>query len=126
MEFLQNILKILVFYNDDIDGFFGRITQQSVINFQTRFGLVSDGIVGRQTWNALRPYIDGGLGFIVPTNIRYSYSILQINLDTLKRLYPFLQIFSAGNSVLGNNIPVIKIGNGPKEVFYSASFHAKV
>ena len=65
-----------------------------------------------------------GCTFIIPTNISYSYEILEINLRTLKDLYPFLEISNAGKSVLGNNIPVIKIGNGQNEVFYSASFHA--
>ena len=49
---------------------------------------------------------------------------MQINLDSLKRLYPFLEIKSIGRSVLGSPLPVIKIGNGEKQVFYSASFHA--
>ena len=35
-----------------------------------------------------------------------------------------MQISSIGNSVLGNNIPVIKFGNGRREIFYSASWHA--
>ena len=124
VEFLQNILKILRFYNGKIDGIFGDGTKNAVIKFQRSFGLTADGIVGAKTWNALSPYIDGGLGFIVPTNISYSSSILEINLDSLKRLYPFIEITSAGRSVLGTNIPVVKIGNGTKEVFYSASFHA--
>ena len=124
VEFLQNILIYLGLYSGNIDGIFGQETLNAVIQFQTQNGLTPDGVVGRKTWIALSPYIDGGLGFIVPTNISYSSSILQINLGSLKRLYPFLSVVSAGTSVLGTNIPVVKIGNGPKKVFYSASFHA--
>lgn len=125
VEFLQNLLQKLGFYNGEIDGIFGSNTQSAVRNFQRSFGLIPvDGIVGQNTWRALQPYIDGALNFIVPTNISYSYSILQINLDTLKRLYPFLEIGIAGYSVLGNSIPYVRIGRGPKEVFYSASIHA--
>jgi len=124
VEFLQNILKILKLYAGKIDGIFGPNLKNAVIQFQTQNNLTTDGIVGTRTWLALRPYIDGGLVFIVPTNISYSSSILQMNLDSLKRLYPFIEIASVGRSVLGTNLPVIKIGNGSKEVFYSASFHA--
>ena len=124
VEFLQNILIYLGLYNGEIDGIYGQNTASAVKQFQTQNGLTSDGIVGLRTWRALRPYIDGGLGFIVPTNISYSSSILQINLDSLKRLYPFIEITSAGRSILGKNLPVVKIGNGQKEVFYSGAFHA--
>ena len=125
VEFLQNILKILGYYTGSIDGVFGINTRNSVIRFQQNFGLPQvDGIVGMQTWNALSPYINGGLGFIVPTNISYSSRILQININSLRQLYPFIEVGSIGRSILGRNIPYIKIGRGPKEVFYSASYHA--
>lgn len=124
VEFLQNLLQQLGFYFGNIDGIFGNNTRNSVIRFQRNFGLVPDGIVGASTWRALSPYINGALGFIVPTNISYSSSILNINLNSLKMLYPFITIGSIGKSVLQKDIPYIKLGNGPKEVFYSASFHA--
>ena len=124
VEFLQNILIYLSLYNGKIDGIFGPNLRNAVVQFQRQNGLNTDGVVGPRTWLALRPYIDGGLGFIIPTNIKYSSSILQINLYSLKRLYPFIEITSIGRSVLGKNLPVIKIGTGSKEVFYSASFHA--
>ena len=111
------------FYYGNIDGIFGNNTRNAVISFQRAFGLSSDGIVGKNTWNALMPYINGALGFIVPTNISYSSTILNINLNTLQNLYPFISVGSIGRSVLGNNIPFVKIGNGYKEVFYSASYH---
>lgn len=95
VEFLQNILIYLGLYTGKIDGVFGPDLKNAVIQFQRQNGLIADGIVGPRTWLALRPYIDGGLGFIVPTNIRYSSSILQINLESLKRLYPFIEITSA-------------------------------
>ena len=61
---------------------------------------------------------------IVPTNVNYSSEILNNNINELKNTYPYLGIGSIGTSVLGETIHYIKIGNGPKEVFYNASFHA--
>ena len=63
-------------------------------------------------------------GTIIPTDISYSYPILQININSLITAFPFIKTGSIGNSVLGNSISYIRIGNGPKEIFYNASFHA--
>lgn len=54
----------------------------------------------------------------------FSSDVVYENLSTLKATYPFLQTGSAGKSVLGKNIPYVRIGRGQKEVFYSASIHA--
>lgn len=39
--------------NITVDGNFGSGTQSAVRAFQTQFGLSADGVVGRETWNAL-------------------------------------------------------------------------
>ena len=40
-------------YNISVDGKFGVKTQNAVVDFQRNNGLTVDGIVGRNTWNAL-------------------------------------------------------------------------
>lgn len=54
----------------------------------------------------------------------YTYKKLQNDIQTLKSTYPFLETGTIGYSVLGKQIPYIRIGTGQKEVFYNASFHA--
>ena len=61
---------------------------------------------------------------IVQTNINYTYENMISDIYKLNTTYPFLQIENIGYSVLGKSIPVIRLGHGPKQVFYSASYHA--
>jgi len=124
VELLQSTLKKLGFYFGAVDGIFGKQTRDSVYWFQSEYGLVSDGVVGNRTWEKLTPYINGTVGSIVPTDMRYPYRILMMNLEALQNKYPFLEVFYNGESVLGKRIPYVRLGRGTKTVFYSASIHA--
>ena len=61
---------------------------------------------------------------IVQTNNNYTYEIMKSDIYKLNITYPFLQVQNVGFSVLGKQLPIIRLGRGEKEVFYSASFHA--
>ena len=60
---------------------------------------------------------------IVPTNVNYTYSLFRKNLIELNLTFPFINVQVIGNSTLGKNIYAIKLGKGPKKVFYSGSYH---
>jgi len=57
-------------------------------------------------------------------NVIYNFDTLRTDLDLLVSSYPFLQVFSIGKSVLGNDLYCIRLGKGNKQVFYSGSYHA--
>lgn len=61
---------------------------------------------------------------IVSTNVSYNSNVFRQNLSSLLRAYPFLNVQTVGNSVLGKPIYVIKLGHGSRKVFYSGSIHA--
>ena len=124
VELLQSTLKKLGFYTGQVDGIFGTQTRDAVYRFQTEFGLNTDGIVGRLTWNKLMPYINGTVGTIVPTDMSYPYWLLTMNIEALKNKYPFIQVGSFGQSVLGKSLLYIRLGRGSNNVFYHASMHA--
>lgn len=58
VEDIQEDLAILSLYTSAIDGYFGRKTQQAVINFQKSEQIIPDGIVGPATYNALQKSCD--------------------------------------------------------------------
>lgn len=64
-------------------------------------------------------------GSVVPTNISYTSQILDLNINALKTIYPFLEVSTIGTSVLGKGIRAIKFGTGSKEVLYCSSTHRK-
>lgn len=51
--FLQRLLLSYLYPITNLDGDFGPETERAVRNFQSENGLTSDGIVGRNTWQAL-------------------------------------------------------------------------
>lgn len=124
VEWLQSTLKKLGYYIGNVDGVFGVKTLEAVKSFQKVFGITEDGIVATVTWNALMPYLNGKIFDIVPEDIIYPYSIMMRNINALVTKYSFLEYSYYGKSVMGKNLPVVKIGKGKKEVFYSASIHA--
>ncbi|MDZ7969229.1 MAG: peptidoglycan-binding protein [Nostoc sp. DedSLP03] len=50
---LQQRLRQLGYFNTNPTGNFGRITKDAVIAFQRNYRITANGIVNRQTWNAL-------------------------------------------------------------------------
>lgn len=63
-------------------------------------------------------------GDIVRTNVSYYFELLQMNINSLKTVYPFLEVGSIGRSVMGKDLTYIRLGRGEKEVFYSAAIHS--
>ena len=61
---------------------------------------------------------------IVNGKQNYDYDTMMKDIRQLQTVYPFLQVSSIGDSVLGREIPEILIGNGDKRVHYNGSFHA--
>ncbi len=56
VEILQNALNAAGI-TCTVDGKFGADTESAVKTFQTMVGLTSDGICGKKTWEALKPYV---------------------------------------------------------------------
>jgi len=61
---------------------------------------------------------------IVNGKRNYDYNTMMNEIRQLQMVYPFLQVSSIGNTVLGREIPEILIGNGDKRVHFNGSFHA--
>ncbi|WP_066497700.1 M14 family metallopeptidase [Abyssisolibacter fermentans] len=61
---------------------------------------------------------------VVDTNISYTYEIMERDIQGLKTRYPFIEVGSAGKSVLGRDLYYIKLGKGDNKVFYNAAHHS--
>ncbi len=61
---------------------------------------------------------------VVPTDIPFTYEVLQLCLEGLGARYPFLTINAIGQTDFGRKLPQIAVGLGPRRVLYNASHHA--
>ncbi|GMQ56133.1 M14 family metallopeptidase [Vallitalea sediminicola] len=61
---------------------------------------------------------------IVPTNVPYTYDVMENNIMGLSKRYPFLKFDSIGNSVDGRKLYRIRIGKGNNHVIYNGAHHA--
>ncbi len=60
----------------------------------------------------------------VPDNVNYSYELVTLIMEGLKARYPFIELSTAGASVMDKELWYFKIGSGEKKVFFNASHHA--
>ena len=65
VELLQTALRRAQVFQGAADGVFGAATERAVMEFQSRHGLVTDGIAGAATWNALQSYLTGYVRHII-------------------------------------------------------------
>lgn len=61
---------------------------------------------------------------LVPTNVHYSSLLMDLLAEGFKARYPFIEINSIGNSVMGRPIYLFIIGNGENELSFNATHHA--
>lgn len=66
---LQNLLKILGYYQEEVTSNFDIITEHAVKSFQADWKLRIDGVVGLETWAALDKAVIGEL----PPNNRVGF-----------------------------------------------------
>jgi N-acetylmuramoyl-L-alanine amidase len=66
---LQAALKLLGFYDDNVDGVFSQSTAVAVSKFQETVGVTPDGVVGQDTWNRLFPVASGAMESAIDSNI---------------------------------------------------------
>lgn len=61
---------------------------------------------------------------LVTSKVPYSSQMVEWIVEGLQARYPYLETGRIGQSVMGSPLWYLKLGNGPTEVAYNASFHA--
>lgn len=121
---LQYYLAFLGFFNPNlpvinVDGKFGQETYDAVLTFQNLYGLPVDGIVGRNTWNALQNAYEGIIDTLPPEYKSYSNLIYPGYFITtgatgnvVRQLQTFLRVIAQNN----NSVPLVTVDGdyGPR------------
>ena len=70
-------------------------------------------------------YLNIPFGFpVVPTDEPFTSELLSVCIQGLLVRYPFLSKRSLGTTAYGREIPLLKMGEGPRSVLYNGSHHA--
>ena len=116
---LQSTLKKLGFFTSDVDGKFGPLTQTAVINFQKSNFLEPDGVVGINTWNALRPYLFGYRFYKVQSGDSV-YSIANKFNTSVNAILTANPNINTSNLLIGSTI-IIPLGSiVPTDISYTS------
>ena len=85
----------------DIDGIFGESTRNAVLAVQETFGLTQDGVIGRQTWNAIANAYNGiirriPVAFVEGNVVPYQGVVLRqgAESETVRILQEYLNFIS--------------------------------
>lgn len=109
---LQSTLKLLGFFNGNVDGLFGDGTAEAVTRFQQAASLDQDGIVGQATWDKLFPPTSIGAALPAPSQLPNS----SVPAGSDSEPYPILRKGARGAAVIGLQSRLRAIGAFSGEV----------
>ncbi len=95
---LQAALKLLGFYDDNVDGVFSQSTAVAVSKFQESVGITPNGVVGQDTWNRLFPMASGPMESAIESNIPTAENP-QTNSQEMPTSFPVLKRGMRGPAV---------------------------
>lgn len=102
----------------------------TIWNIANRYASSVDGILTANPQADLRN-LQIGTKIYVPYNfelvsdeVDYTSTLVSFIIEGFEVRYPFISVGSVGKSVMGRDISYIRIGEGQKEIFYNAAFHA--
>jgi lysozyme family protein len=120
VKYLQQLLTVRTQIDLDPDGVFGNQTINAVYHFQAAHGLMQDGVVGNQTWAALRgeePEAPGTDGLAAHTHLEgeqraeWATDHNEIQYDHDDSMY--MQAVNVGSAAIENETSVYVVFTKP-------------